>query len=356
MIERKKMTTLLINVISVKMLLTFPGIMIMNSGNSAWIEAIYNTAVIALIFWITCKVYTGNRNVIQIADMTGKKWLKILVGLVIFVVLLINFSSIIRIFPETVKMVLLQDIRVEYIILAFSFTIAVGAYFGIRPIAKINNMFMPIAAFILVISFFLLLPHYKVNNLLPIFGKGFKGIFVKGFNTVSLFSDILILNILLPHCENFNEAKKSGWRAIFISAGIAVVILISYCLIYPYPASEEFMIPIYQLARIIHVSNFFSRFEVIFQFVWSILLFLYSSIYIYVLSYVWQITFDLKYYKPLVFPMVVISSVVAIIPRSVIGIIEAENWEYYLIYPIAFLLPIIFGLYYKIKSMKEDKK
>ena len=40
MIDRKKMTTLLINVISVKMLLTFPKIMIINSGNAAWIECI----------------------------------------------------------------------------------------------------------------------------------------------------------------------------------------------------------------------------------------------------------------------------------------------------------------------------
>lgn len=356
MLERKKMTTLLINVISVKMLLTFPGIMIINSGNIAWIEAIYNTVVAVVIFGITCKLYNGKRNVIQLCDMTEKKWLKILVGLVIFGILLINFSSIIRVFPETVKIALLKDMRVEYIIIAFSLTIAVGAYFGIRPIAKINNMFMPIAGFVLIISFFLLFPYYKISNILPVFGKGFYGIFGKGFHTVSLFSDIIILNILLPYCENYSEAKKSGWRAIFISAAAAVILLVSYCLTYPYPASEEFMIPVYQLARIIHLSSFFSRFEVVFQFIWSIMLFLYSSIYIYVLSYVWQITFDLKYYKPLVFPMVVISSVVALMPDSVMGIVKAEKWEIYLIYPAAFLLPILFGIYQKVKKIKEDKK
>lgn len=35
--------------------------------------------------------------------MIGKKWLKIIVGVVVFVVLLINYSSIIRIFPKQSK-------------------------------------------------------------------------------------------------------------------------------------------------------------------------------------------------------------------------------------------------------------
>ncbi|MBD9025461.1 MAG: hypothetical protein EGR09_01105 [Clostridiales bacterium] len=91
MIDRKKMTTLLINVISVKMLLTFPKIMIINSGNAAWIECIYNTLIVIGLFWITTKLYRSNKNIIQLAEMTGKKWLKIIVGVVVFVVLLINY-------------------------------------------------------------------------------------------------------------------------------------------------------------------------------------------------------------------------------------------------------------------------
>ena len=96
MIDRKKMTTLLINVISVKMLLTFPKVMIINSGNAAWIECIYNTLIVIGLFWITTKLYRSNKNIIQLAEMIGKKWLKIIVGVVVFVVLLINYSSIIN--------------------------------------------------------------------------------------------------------------------------------------------------------------------------------------------------------------------------------------------------------------------
>ncbi len=143
--------------------------------------------------------------------------------------------------------------------------IGIGAYIGLEPIARVNNMFMPLAGIVLLLSLILLIPYFNINNIFPILGNGVYSITVKGINTISLFSDILLLNILLPYCENTSEAKKSGWRAIYISATIGVVILLSYCLIYPYPVSREFMIPVYQLSRVIHLGNFFSRFEVIFQ-------------------------------------------------------------------------------------------
>lgn len=208
MIDRKKMTTLLINVISVKMLLTFPKIMIINSGNAAWIECIYNTLIVIGLFWITTKLYRSNKNIIQLAEMTGKKWLKIIVGVVVFVVLLINYSSIIRIFPETVKIVLLQDFKIEFIIPIFMLAIGIGAYIGLEPIARVNNMFMPLAGIVLLLSLILLIPYFNINNIFPILGNGVYSIMVKGINTISLFSDILLLNILLPYCENSSEAKK----------------------------------------------------------------------------------------------------------------------------------------------------
>lgn len=354
MLQRKEMTSLLINVISIKMLLTFPKIMIVDSGNSAWLQAIYNTIVVFLIFLVMCLFYRGNKGIIELADKFGGKGLRVPVGLLVFIVLMINCASIIRIFPETVKIVLLQDFRVEFIIAAFLVAIGIGAYMGIEALGKINHMFMPIAGVVLLVFLLLLIPYYRIENILPIFGEGLDKLFKNGFNTISLFSDIVLLNVLLSHCETLYEARKSGRRAIIISGIIATVILLSYCLIYAYPASRDFMIPVYQLSRIIHLSSFFSRFEAMFQFVWSILIFLYGAIYIYSMCFVWQKTFALKEYKPLIFPIVIIVGVIGMLPGSVIDLIKTEKIENIIVYPIAFILPILFGLvsrkYYNMKQ------
>ncbi|MCH5209509.1 MAG: GerAB/ArcD/ProY family transporter [Oscillospiraceae bacterium] len=359
MLQRKEMTALLINLISVKMLLTFPRIFIINAGNAAWIQAIYNTAVVFLIFFLTVKLYRGRKNVIELAGMRGGKGLKILVGMIVFVILLINFSSIVRIFPESVKSVLLQDFKIEVIVIAFVIAIAIGAYIGIQSIAKINYLFMPVAGAVFIAFMLLLIPYYRLCNIMPLMGQGYKAILGKGFNTLSLFSDIIFLNIFLPYYENAGEAKQSGIKALAISAIIAVIILSGYCLVYPYPSSKEFIIPVYQLARIIHLSSFFSRFEALFQFAWSILILLYSSVYVYAMCYVWQITFNLKFYKPLIFPIVLISSVVAMIPSSMLDLISTEEIKSMIVYPTAFLLPVIFGIvsrkYYGEQMRKGDK-
>lgn len=355
MLKGKEMTALLINVISTKMLLTFPKVMIIDSGNSAWMQVIYNTIVVFLIFLVTIFFYRGNKNIIEIAEKAGGKALKIIVGLAVFAVLIVNSVSIIRIFPETIKIVLLQDSRVEIIIGAFLVAIGIGAYMGIEAIGKINYMFLPIVAVVLLAFLLLLIPYYRIENILPLFGEGYKAIFLKGFNTISLFSDLILLNILLPHCENLYEARESGKKAIIISGIVGTLILLSYGLTFPYPVSRDFMLPVYQMSRIIHLSSFFSRFEAMFQFIWSILMLLYSAIYIYSICSVWQTTFSLKEYKPLVLPVVILVGVIGMIPGSVIDLIKAQEIENIIIYPIVFLLPIIFGIisrkYYSEKKL-----
>ena len=74
MLQRKEITALLINVISTKMLLTFPKILIIDSGNSAWLQIIYNTAIIFFVFLLTSFLYRGNKNIITVAEQGGVVW------------------------------------------------------------------------------------------------------------------------------------------------------------------------------------------------------------------------------------------------------------------------------------------
>lgn len=360
MLQRKELTVMLVNVIITKMVLMFPKVIISNSGGAAWIQALYNIAVASGLFFIISKLYRGKKNVIELAEMAGGKPLKIIVGLVVFAALMINYSSIIRVFPETIKIVLLQDFNVEIITVIFMTAIGIGAFIGIESIARVNYLFMPVIGGIFVLFLLCLIPYYSYYNLLPIFGNGAGKIFINGFNTLSLFSDGLLLNIFLPYYENNSEAQKSGKRAITISSVIIIAILLSYCLVYPYPVSAEFMVPIYQLARMIHLGSFFSRFEAIFQFAWSVMLLLYSAIYVYALCVVWQTTFGLKFYKPLIFPVVIISGAIALLPSSLVQLIVNEKWENIIVYPITFLLPIIFGFvsqkYYGLGKDKNNEK
>lgn len=350
MLKKKEITSLIINAIFAKMLLSFPRNTVVNSHNSAWIQVLFNFAAVIIIFFITTKVYKEKKCIIELADQKGGKWFKIPLGIIVFLILMINFLSIIRIFPETVKIVLLKDTPINIIVLLFAITAAFGAYMGIESISRIHYIFLPIAAFIFVIFLIMLAPYYDINNIMPILGSGMDKIFISGFKSLSLFSDIILLNVLLPHAKTLDDIKKGGFKAIIISGVSAVIVMLAYCLVYPYPVSENFVFPIYQLARVVHLSSFFSRFEAFFQFVWSILIMLYASLYIYAICLVLQKTFSLRFYKPLIFPVVVISYSVSLIPTSLVNTIKTESIIAGIDFPLAFILPVVFGLMTKRKK------
>lgn len=352
MLKSRQLNTIIINAITVKMLITFPHHAIELCGNAAWISALYCMMIAAVLFYITRVVYSSRRNVIEIAEICGGKALRIIVGLIVFAVLSSNLFTVIRIFPEIIRMVLLQQTYVEFIGMLFIICIVFGANCGIEAIGRVHSMFIPIAGIVFVIFLLLLIPSINVDNIMPVLGKGAKGIFFDNISFLSVFSDLLLLNILLPQTENLDCYKKIGTKAVFIAGGCAVAILLVYGLSYAYPITEKYIIPIYQLERLIRVSSFFSRLEAILQFVWSILILLYGSLYLSVLSGVWQRSFGLKESKPVIMAIAAGLVGLAVIPKSLSDMIEWENIINRWIYIPAFALPIIFGIIAKLKRIK----
>lgn len=355
-LEKKEFSSLLITLMSVKLLLSYPIKLIKNSGNAAWIQVIFVTLIALAIFRFTTKIYEQKVNVIELVKIHTNKTLKIITGLLVFTVLLLNMITVVRIFPESVKIVLLQDTDTDIILAIFILTVFIGAKFGIESIAKINYIFLPICGILMLAFVLFLIPYYKLDNIFPILGKGIKNVFVSGISGLSIFSDIIILNILLAYSKNIAEVKKVGNRAIIISGAVGVLITFTYALIYPHPVSEEFILPVYQMTRIMHLGSFFNRFEAIFQFLWSILMFLYGAVYLYIMCFVWQITFSLKYIKPLMFPVALLVSSIAIIPESIMEADTLEGIFENITFPVAFLLPIAVGLLDRQKRKSDEKE
>lgn len=353
MLQRKKITSLIINAIVVKMLLTYPRNFVLNSGNAAWIQILYDLLITLLIFWVTASTYKSKKNIITLAEECGGKFFKTVIGFVLLLLLSVNLMSVVRIFPETIKIILLQESKVEILLVIFAIVTIMGAYTGIESISTVHFLFLPIAGIVMVAFLLLLLPYYKADNLFPILGNGAKSIFFSGINSLSLFSDIILLNILMPFFENYSEFKKTGYRAILVGGITAFIIMLAYCSVYPFPESKDFILPVYQLTRMIHLSSFFSRFETFFQFVWSILIMLYASFYICVICFVFKQTFSLEFHKPLIAPIVVIIFGMSLAPSSLMKFIEIEKITDLIIYPFAFFLPILFiGAAHKRKELK----
>lgn len=344
MIASPQIFSLVTNAIFVKVLLTFPKAVVENSANAAWIQIGYNIAVALLFYLFVMRIYNRKKNFIELAEIVGGKPLKAVTGIAVTAVLLFNSVPALRIFPETVKTVLLKETNTEIIVLVMAAAIIIGTHYGINAIALIHRMFLPIAAVVIALFLLFLIPFYKFEYIMPIFGNGAKNIFANGLSSLSLFSDLIILNLLIPFCNNLESAKKCGRNAI-ITAGLgALSVTLVYCLTFTYPPSGDFIIPMYQMARLVHLSSFFSRFEASFEFVWSIMILLYGALYLYMICYSVQITLGLKYLKPLILPVAVIIFMLALIPDSMMNMLEFEVVVMKYSFIPVFALFLIFGL------------
>ena len=345
-IEKKELTCILINVISAKMLFSYPRNLVLNAGNAAWIQTLFVSLISLGVFWFVINIYRKSemKSIIELCSDTGGKPLKIIVGIVLFFTLLFNSSLTMRMLPETIKTVLLPMTPMRLIILIMAVAVTFGAYMGIFSIARIHSIFIPVSGIFLALFFILLIHNTDITNLFPILGEGTYNIFIDGLPSVSIFSDVIILFILLPLCKNFDKAQSASRTALIISTIINVLIVLFYNLLYSYPASEEFMLPVYQMSRLIKIGDFFQRLEAFFSFIWAFDILLYSSLYLFCLARIWKETFDLKFYKPLILPVSVLMSAVSFLPSSTSKIVGMQNLSSLISIPVSFLLPIVIVL------------
>lgn len=351
-LKTRELSSIIINLIMVKMLFTYPRFLVVRCKNGAWIPIIVFGAVVFGIFYLTQWLYmkTGRISILSQAEAIGGKALKIIVGLFTIALLAADTAPMVRAFPEAVKTALLQNSGMMLIVTMMTIGLVVGTYNGIEALGRVASIFLPVAWFFLIGFLIILIPNFNVNNLFPL---SITESITKGPSALSIFSDIIVINFLLPYCNNMQTVKKAGMTAIIAGGLISVIITATYCLVYPYPTSSEFIVPMYQLARIVTIGTYFQRLEAVFEFVWSISMFLYASVYLFVICDIFRRIFDLKHYKPIVFPAVIILWRVAFSNESYADTIRNGAITMTMIYPFLYALPLIFcGFYYA----KQNKK
>lgn len=344
MLKRKEMSSLLTVLITTKLLLTYPRKIILHSENAAWLQLLLSTILAFLLFRICMYFYAKKASIIELAQAKGGRPARIVVGLLVFAVFGANLIYVTRLFPQSVKISLLQNFDEKTIIVIFAASLAAGAFADANATAKISCIFLPIAGLVTAAFLIFLIPNYRLYNIVPILGKGAGAVLGGAVDSLSIFSDLLVLNAIMSYSKNLDSVTKSGGRAIIISGITGAVILAAYTMIYPYPISAEFFMPVYQMTRIIDLGGFINRFEALFEFVWAILILLYGCAYLFALTYVWQQTFDLRYRKPLIVPIMLVVTACALLPDSVSGMVRFIGGMQWFALPIVFLLPILMAV------------
>lgn len=324
---RWEAVTLLINLISTKLFLYYARMTVEDAGTAGWLMTIYICLVTAIAYMVLVsflKKFDG-KDILNIAEYTGGKPLRIFTGLFITSVLFCSTTAVLREFSEDMKVVSLPFSPISYIMIFFMVGVVAGSYLGIEAILRYHAIIVPIIAIGYIIILLGAIPQMDLTNILPILGNGPDAVFMKGFSRISVFGELIIIFLLPPFLGGYKNVRSAGYLSIAFSSVFFISGSLAYILTYPYPSSLESFLPIYQMARLINLGRFFQRIEALFVFIWAMAAFIYLTAAFYFMVYTFSKAAGLKYMRPMIFPFAILVFAAAFIPKNLMEVINIET-------------------------------
>ncbi len=254
-----------------KYLVILPEYMVKYVGNAAWLDVLSKCIVGTLSLLLVLWLYK------PFAPMCLTDIFKLSFGNIgavilryIYIIFFTLFNSFLfRLLTEALSTVMATTAPDEFFAAFVLVAVFIAAYSGIRATTNLSAVIFPLVLITVFTVILALFPHYRIENITPVFGKStprlLNGIFVKHFG----FPETILLFFFAPMLGSYKNLKKSGFLTFAIISLISVLFTLAYCLTVPYPASESFFLPFYQMTRMIKSGAFLQRLEPIVVFVWT---------------------------------------------------------------------------------------
>jgi spore germination protein (amino acid permease) len=332
-INSKQFTWLLFIIITSFTVLQVPGLLIHHAGRDAWLSVVFAWLFDSL--YAVVLAYMGIRfpgeNYIQCSTTILGKILGKIFGVLFICFFLIVSVIVMRGLSMYIGDVFLPRTPLPVVLLGAYLTIAYIVRKGIEVIARICEILGPVFLLSFVGLFLLALPFIHFERLKPQFDLGVSP-FLSGMPMILSYMGICIaMNWYTPICNRPENGFIAKVTALSLgSLLVGLIIIFSISILGVEQAGNITNLGL-QLARIIHVGEYFERVEMI----WMVIaigagiMMAISAVWIFSLS-VAQIT-GLDSYKSLVYPSALLSFFLCL--TSFPNNITYLNFTYY-IFPV----------------------
>jgi spore germination protein KB len=308
-INSKQFTWLLFIIVASFTVLQVPGLLIFQSGRDAWLSVV--SAWLYDSLYAVVLAYMGIRfpgeNYIQCSTTILGKILGRIFGWLFICFFLIISVIVMRGLGMYIGDVFLPRTPLPVVLLGAYLIIAYIARKGIEVIARICEVLGPVFLLSLVGLFLLALPFIHFERLKPQFDLGVYP-FLSGMPMILSYVGICIaMNWYIPICNRPENGFLCKFTALSLGSLMVGLIIIFSIGILGIDQAKNITNSGLQLARIIHVGEYFERVEAI----WMVIvigagiMMAISAVWIFSLSLA-QIT-GLGRYKPLIYPAALLS-------------------------------------------------
>lgn len=228
---------------------------------------------------------------------------------------------------------------------------------GVEVMARVNKFIMPLMILLISITFIMVIPKAKVENLLPILGSGWSPVIKGSFSKFAFpLGETVIFLAFLNTLKEKNKASKIYLKGMYIGGIILIYAGIRNILVLGFPSLTSSVFPSYDAVSLIDIGDFIRGVEIILYVLITIAGFFKVSLCLLASSIGMARLFKFYDYKWVAASLgLLMMSVSFILYDSTMHMVE---WIYiykYYAFPFQVILPIFILIFGKIKKFKKNK-
>lgn len=350
---------LIVTIIINQIILNLPDVIISTTGSSSWINVIY-ISIIAIIFCaLICKLFKpfNSNDILDVSEYLGGKVLKFIIGIAYFAFFIFISGISLRYLANSIKLIYFEETPIIFLLMFFFFPTVIACKSGIKNIAQVNLMFMPILLISMLIILFATVKDFIPQRIFPILGFGADKTFLVGINNIFAFSGFAYLYFLIPILKNPEQFKKVAFISTIISAIYLFLSVICLLMMFSFISFSEELLSVYLLTRMIEFGRFFQRIDAIFILIWILAMISFLSISSFFSIYVVDKLVRFKNPDELSYCIASFIFVVALSIKNIVQIKFIQDAVFkYVIISLVFVVSFIILILANLKHRKEKSQ
>ena len=261
---------LLYAVLSAKLFMQYPILLIDAAGPAGWQATLVMTAVGLLLFvpmGALARRVPGQALFAISEQVAGAFWGG-LITLAVTLWLMLSVTVGLRNLTETYMTTLLPDTPPSVMTMVAIAGVAYASYRGIEPLSRTTQILAPIIIAGLVLLLLFSFPRTDPARLYPFWGRGVAQTVSGGAFAAGMVGDAIVLLAVGYSFRQGKTLQRAGYVAILLFGLLATWTVAMLIMTFGAPDAAQQPIPLFNLAQLIYLGRFVQRFEAILVMFW----------------------------------------------------------------------------------------
>ena len=341
------------------LILGTPRTLIAETGTGTILNMLYVFILALLLVFIISKLFNNfkGKDIIDISEFLGGKFLKVIVGIVFIGYFLVILSTTVRVIVQDLEIIYFQNISVYVLTLAILASIVFVYKYGSSAVVKCNSIIAPIVGIAILIIAFSNVQDFSLDRIFPILGFGAKETFITGASNIFAYSGLAILYFIMPMLKDSKNFKKVSIVSTILVGILIVGSVSSLVLSFPFIENINEISSLYVESRDISYWQVFQRIDGLFVFSWILALLSYISVVLFIIVVIFRKLTNAKKEFPVVLAFATITYVTTLIPNNIAMIRFLEDIVFkYTNIIVAIFLSLIVLIFANIKYKIVNRK